>query len=65
MSVGCAPLATHGDGAPVLRKRPLWYREKYRPAAYSYSHFITLTTCYCITHVDFLTPNINWDLVQF
>lgn len=43
----------------------LWYREKHRPAACSYSHFITLVTCHCITHVDFLAPNITWELVQF
>ena len=43
----------------------LWYREKYRPATCDYSHFITLVTCHCITHVDFMTPNINWDVVQF
>lgn len=43
----------------------LWYREKYRPATCTYSHFITLVTCHCITHVDFMTPNITWDVVQF
>ena len=43
----------------------LWYREKHRPATCSYSHFITLVTCHCLARVDFLAPNIAWDLVQF
>lgn len=42
----------------------VWYREKH-PEEDTYSQFITLRTCHCIVHSDFLAPNLTWELVTF
>jgi len=42
----------------------LWYREKQRDDD-TYSHLITLVTCHCIVHSDFMYGNVNFDLVKF
>ena len=42
----------------------VWYRDKH-PERTTYSELITLTTCHCIVHTDFLAPNQRWELVQF
>lgn len=40
----------------------VWYREKY-PRDEPYDNFITLYTCHCIAHSNFLAPDISWDVV--
>jgi hypothetical protein len=42
----------------------VWYREKH-PEVDSYEQYITRAACCAIVHVDFLAPNINWDVVLF
>ncbi len=42
----------------------VWYREKH-PELTTYQEYITSVACCSIVHVDFLAPNVTWDLVQF
>ncbi|PNW72677.1 hypothetical protein CHLRE_15g640550v5 [Chlamydomonas reinhardtii] len=47
-----------------VRDYAVWYREKH-PELDTYVQYITRAACCAIAHVDFLAPNITWDLVQF
>ena len=42
----------------------VWYREMH-PEVDSYEQYITRMACCAIAHVDFLAPNIHWDVVLF
>jgi hypothetical protein len=42
----------------------VWYREKRREEG-TYAELVTRITCHCIVHMDFLAPNVSWDVVQF
>lgn len=43
----------------------VWYRERFPEYYDSYESYITLATCNCIVHTDFLAPNITWTVVKF
>ena len=40
------------------------YREKHQETD-TYAQYITLVCCHCITHSDFLAPQVTWPLLQF
>ncbi|CAM9998072.1 unnamed protein product, partial [Ectocarpus fasciculatus] len=42
----------------------VWYRELHVNPA-TYEQFITLMTCHCIVHNDFMAPNVLWTVVEF
>lgn len=42
----------------------VFYRERHTETN-TYSQYITLVCCHCITHANFLAPQVNWPLVQF
>jgi hypothetical protein len=42
----------------------VWYNEKH-PEMDSYEQYITRVTCRAIAQVEFLAPNVNWDVVRF
>lgn len=42
----------------------VWYRENH-PSPTTYSQFITLVTCHCILHNDFMASNVSWGIVEF
>jgi hypothetical protein len=42
----------------------VWYRENH-PTPASYRAFITLITCHNIVQNNFMTPNVNWTVVEF
>lgn len=42
----------------------VWFRENFQIPS-SYSDFISLVTCHCIVHNDFMVPNIVWTVVKF
>jgi hypothetical protein len=41
----------------------IWYREQ--PHTWNYSETITHATASCVVHSDFMSPNIQWTLVEF
>jgi hypothetical protein len=41
-----------------------WYREAHKEDS-TYSEFITRLTCHLIVHTSFLSPNIDWVVIQF
>jgi hypothetical protein len=42
----------------------VWYREKHTDMD-TYELYITRSACCAIVHVDFLAPNVQWELVHF
>lgn len=42
----------------------VWYRENHQEVD-TYEQYITRTACCAIVHVNFLAPNINWEIVRF
>lgn len=42
----------------------VWYCEKH-PEIDTYAQYITWVACCGIVHVEFLAPNVSWDLVLF
>lgn len=42
----------------------VWYRERH-PEVDTYAKLITLVTCHCIIHSDFLAGTVAYELVQF
>jgi len=42
----------------------VWYREKH-PEVDSYEQYITRAACCAMVDVEFIAPNVNWDVVLF
>ena len=42
----------------------VWYLESHSTPT-SYGEFITLVSCHCIVHNDFMAPNVHWTLAEF
>jgi hypothetical protein len=42
----------------------IWFHETYQTPD-DYRDFITLMTCQCVLHNDFMAPNITWSVVKF
>jgi hypothetical protein len=66
---GCRDIITCLGQIGTVHQRSMleyavWYRENHQNPA-TYSEFITLTTCHCIVHNDFMAPNVAWTTVEF
>ena len=42
----------------------VWYREKHQEMT-TYAEYITWVACCAIVHVNFMAPNVSWEVVKF
>ena len=42
----------------------VFFRERHQ-AADTYEEYMSLVTCHCIVHADFLSPDVAWEVVPF
>ncbi len=43
----------------------LWYRERQPTPDTTYAELITRTACHCCVHMDWLAPELKWEVVEW